>query len=317
MASIRAKARPPAKTSAKTSSKTSAKVAPKSTGFKAVAIVYRLSTDSAVRHARDLAKWLKSMGYRSFTGPEQEKIVGTQAMKSAKDYDQIDLVVVLGGDGTYLRAVRSLEGRQIPILAFNIGSLGFLTVNPAKKIRPLVQKTLSGKMLMQPRTMIHALVTNGTRVRGEFHALNDIVLERGSYPHLINASIQLANRKVFDLKADGFIISSPTGSTAYNLAAGGPILHPIVRAFAITPVAPHALTTRPLVVPDDIEIRFTLAEGSEQKGFFIVDGQKRLEIDSTDRVLIRKSNYDHWVVRESNFNYFHLLTEKLKFGDRA
>lgn len=284
---------------------------------KSVAIVYRSSTDKAIAAAKDLAKWLKAKGYKVHTAPAQEEIPGAPLISDDHTFDSVNLVAVLGGDGTYLRAVRLLEGRQIPLIGFNMGSLGFLTVHPAAKAKQLIEKTLKGQMDLRTRTMIHTQVRRGGKVRGEYHALNDVVLERGSYSHLINAAIFLGSHKVSEVKADGFIVSSPTGSTAYNLAAGGPILDPATRAFAITPVAPHALTTRPLIVPDDVEIVFRLVPGRDQKGHFIVDGQKQLEISNEDEIVLKKSEYDHLVVREPEFNYFALLKEKLKFGDRA
>lgn len=284
---------------------------------KTVAIVYRLRTEKAVKCARDLAKWLKAHGHVALTAPAQEAATGAPLMKSVDEFDKVNLVVVLGGDGTYLRAVRLLEGRQIPILGFNMGSLGFLTVHSAKHWRELVAKALRGDLVRRPRTMIHASVRRGSRVRGDFHALNDVVLERGSYSHLINTAISLGRHRVAELKADAFIVSSPTGSTAYNLAAGGPILDPSVRAFTLTPVAAHALTTRPLVIPDDVELRFKLVPGKDQKVHFIVDGQKQMELSTEDEVIVRRSAYDHLVLREPSFNYFSLLKEKLKFGDRA
>lgn len=287
------------------------------TNRKSVAIVYRIHTDKAVKCARDLAKWLKSKGHRALTAPAQTAITGAPLMKSVDEFGEVDLVVVLGGDGTYLRAVRLLEGREVPILGFNMGSLGFLTVHSSKRWRELVERALRGGMLRRPRTMIHATVKRGSRVRGDYHALNDIVLERGSYSHLINASFSLGRHRVAEVKADAFIISSPTGSTAYNLAAGGPILDPAVRAFTLTPVAAHALTTRPLVVPDDVELRFRLVPGKDQKVHFIVDGQKQMELSTEDEVFVRRSAFDHLVLREPSFNYFTLLKEKLKFGDRA
>lgn len=284
---------------------------------KTVAIVYRIHTEKAVQCAEELAKWLKSKNHRVLTAPAQKKIAGTTLMTSTESFAQAQLVIVLGGDGTYLRAVRLLEGRQIPILGFNMGSLGFLTVHPHQRMRELVDKTLRGKMVLRPRTMIHATIHRGTKVRGDFHALNDVVLERGSYSQLINAEILVDGQRVSEVKADGFIVSSPTGSTAYNLAAGGPILDPSVRAFTVTPVAPHALTTRPLVFPDDVEIQFRLVAGRDQGCYFVVDGQKQMELSTEDEVRLKKSDFDHLVVREPNFNHFALLKEKLKFGDRA
>lgn len=295
---------------ASSSGKKPSKAAPRT-----VALVYRSHTASAVKATTALASWLRRQGHRAFIAPGQQPVPSAPTLKDG--FDQVDLVVVFGGDGTYLRAVRYLEGRRIPILGFNMGSLGFLTVHPAEDARSLVERTLSEKMSLQPRSMIHAQVRRGKRVRDEFHALNDVVLERGSYSHLINAAIFLGARKVGEVKADGFIVSSPTGSTAYNLAAGGPILDPSVNAFTITPVAPHALTTRPLIVPDETQIILRLVPGREQKAHFIVDGQKTLEVSSDDEVILQRSQYDHWVVREPKFNHFDLLKEKLKFGERA
>ncbi|MNL54892.1 putative inorganic polyphosphate/ATP-NAD kinase [compost metagenome] len=133
---------------------------------------------------------------------------------------------------------------------------------------------------------------------------------------LINTAIYSENFLVSQVKADGFIIASPMGSTAYNLAAGGPILHPESPVFVVTPVAPHSLTSRPLIFPDNRQLSFKL-EGKTQKAHFIVDGQKSTELSSDDEVVISRSCYDHWVVRAPEHNFFHLLREKLKFGDRS
>ncbi|HRO66534.1 MAG TPA: NAD(+)/NADH kinase [Pseudobdellovibrionaceae bacterium] len=287
------------------------------TKTKTVAIVYRLQTEKAVFAATELAQWLTSEGHKALTAPSQKALKGAPLMKSAKGFDDVDLVVVLGGDGTYLRAVRLLEGRQVPLLGFNMGSLGFLTVHPASNAPEITKKTLAGKMELRSRAMIHASVRRKGKTRGEFHALNDMVLERGSSSHLLNAAIFLGAHKVSEVKADAFIVSSPTGSTAYNLAAGGPILDPSVRALTVTPVAPHALTTRPLIVPDDVEIVFRLVSGRDQKAHFVVDGQKELELESEDEIVLKRSSFDHLVVREPGFNSYTLLKEKLKFGDRA
>lgn len=275
---------------------------------KRIALVYRINTDQASRRAKELATSLKKKKYQVLvTGEDQEKADG----------DDVDLIVVLGGDGTYLRAVHMFEGRRIPVLGFNMGSLGFLTVHPAAKIESLIEKTLKGKMTFEPRAMIQAEIHRGSKRRGIFHALNDIVVERGSHSQLINARLVLDGRNVAELKADGFIVATPTGSTAYNLAAGGPILDGKCKAFAVTPVAPHALTTRPLIIPDDSEMELHLVKGRDQKAHFIVDGQKVLDLTDEDEVLLKRSSYDHMAVRESGFNDFHLLRDKLKFGDRA
>lgn len=281
-----------------------------------IALVYRLETAQAVSLAKKVADFLKERGFQLFTAPDQKVIVGTKAAKTKKHMDDIKLVIVLGGDGTYLRAVRLLEGRSVPILGFNMGSLGFLTAHNADTVFDIIEKTLGGKMVLRPRSMLCAKIQRKGKVRGEYHALNDIVIERGSMSQLINTAIYSEKFLVSQVKADGLIVASPSGSTAYNLAAGGPILDPESQVFVVTPVAPHSLTSRPLIFPDKKELSFKL-EGKTQKAHFIVDGQKMTEITAEDEVILTRSCYDHWMVREENHNYFHLLREKLKFGDRS
>ena len=283
---------------------------------KCIALVYRGGKPEAVALSKKLAAWLKERNYQVFTAPDQKLVPGTKATKGSKDLSKMGLVIVLGGDGTYLRAVRLLEGAQIPILGFNMGSLGFLTAHQADEIFSIVEETLSGKMQMKPRSMLQAEVIRKGKSRGTYHALNDVVIERGSLSQLINTAIYADKFLVAEVKADGLVIASPSGSTAYNLAAGGPILHPEVRAIVVTPVAPHSLTSRPMIFPDHGELEFKL-EGQTQKAHFVIDGQKVTELTADDEVQIRRSCYDHWILRSPNHNFFHLLREKLKFGDRS
>ncbi|RYZ83112.1 MAG: NAD(+)/NADH kinase [Proteobacteria bacterium] len=283
---------------------------------KNIALVYRLQTAEAVALAKKIAVWLTEKSYKVFTAPEQNPIAGTKAIKTAAGLDKIGLIIALGGDGTYLRAVRILAGRQIPIVGINMGSLGFLTGNRVEDAYKVIEETLENKMDLRPRSMIHAIIQRGKKVRDEYHALNDIVIERGSGSHLISTAIFSETFLVSEVKADGFIIASPTGSTAYNLAAGGPILHPEAKVFVVTPVAPHSLTSRPLILPDDLRMSFK-TDSRTKTAQVIVDGQKEIEITPEDELIIKRSCYDHWVVRSPSHNYFNLLREKLKFGDRS
>lgn len=298
---------------AKAASSKNSLILPEKSG---IALVYRLETAKAVALAKKVADHLKENGYAVFTGPDQKLIPGTKAAKTKKQLDSLKLVIVLGGDGTYLRAVRILAGRNIPILGFNMGSLGFLTAHSSDNTFEVIEAALRGKMELRPRSMIVAQVLRKGRSRGEFHALNDMVIERGSMSQLINTSIYSDKFLVSEVKADGFIVASPSGSTAYNLAAGGPILHPESPVFVVTPVAPHSLTSRPLIVPDKSTLSFKL-DGKTAKAHFIVDGQKVTELSADDEVVVTRSPYDHWMVREPEHNYFTLLREKLKFGDRS
>lgn len=280
-----------------------------------VAIVYRLHSVEAVRMSKRLAEKLKSRRYKVFTAPEQKLIAGTNSLVSSNELKEMSLVIVLGGDGTYLRAVRLLKGHTVPILGFNMGFLGFLTAHSVNDVMETVEQTLKNKMVLHTRSRLHISVKMKSGRRLSFNALNDVVIERGSFSQLISTSLFFDKSLVNNIKADGLIVSSPTGSTAYNLAAGGPILHPEVSAMVVTPVAPHSLTTRPLIFPDNRPLLLKLDKNTSL-AHLIVDGQKVLELSSDDEVTITRDKTDHYMIRRPQHNFFDLLKDKLKFGDR-
>jgi NAD+ kinase len=300
----------------KTATRATSPVVPKGSDFapKNIAIMYRPGTESAIKQAKDLASWLKAEGYKVFSTPEQ-KLLPKMPMVQSRSLDSIDWVIALGGDGTYLRAVRMLQGRQTPILGVNMGSLGFLTETRLEDLYKAVSLTLNGKMEFKPRAMLSVEVRRGDRVMANHIALNDVVLERGSNTHLINIEITSHKHLVGSVKADALIIASPTGSTAYNLAAGGPILHPEVHAMVVTPVCPHALTSRPLIFPDDQELSFRVLT-RDKKAVLTVDGVNCGEITVQDEVTVVRNKIEHYVIRKPSSNYFSLLREKLSFGQR-
>ncbi len=281
---------------------------------KNIAIMYRPFTPEAVKLARELTTWLTDQGFRVYVSPGQN--LGPEAKRFAnKDLKKIDWVIVLGGDGTYLRAVQMLGGQQIPILGVNMGSLGFLTEIRVQDLYKMILFTLHRRMEFRPRSMLQIAVRRKNKVIATHLALNDAVLERGSSTHLINIAVFNERHLVAEIKADALIIASPTGSTAYNLAAGGPVLHPDVRALVLTPVCPHALTTRPLIFPDDQELSFKVLT-EDKRAVLTVDGMNRGEILMGDEVTIIRSPLDHMVIRRPSHNYFQLLREKLQFGER-
>lgn len=282
---------------------------------KKIAIVYRIHSDAAVKMAKKVSEKLKARKYQIFTAPEQKLIPGTLTVVSSKELQEMSLIIVLGGDGTYLRAVRLLKGHPVPILGFNMGSLGFLTAHPDSEVFAVIDETLKNNMVIHQRTRIHTMVKLKTGKRVSFDALNDVVIERGSFSQLISTSVYFDDAFVNDIKADGLIISTPTGSTAYNLAAGGPILHPEVAALVVTPVAPHSLTSRPLIFPDHQKLTMKL-EKQTSTAHLIIDGQKVLELSPEDEVTITKCDKNHLMIRKPKHNFFALLKEKLRFGDR-
>lgn len=282
---------------------------------KKIAIVYRIHSPAAVKMSKKLAERLKQRRFQVFTAPEQKQIPSTELLVSSNDLKKMSLVIVLGGDGTYLRAARLLKGHPVPILGFNMGFLGFLTAHSVDEVFATVDQTLKNNMVVHSRSRLHAEVKTKSGQRLLFDALNDIVIERGSYSQLISTALYFNKAIVNNIKADGLIISSPTGSTAYNLAAGGPILHPEVNALVVTPVAPHSLTTRPLIFPDDRSLMLRL-DMQTSVAHLIVDGQKVLELSHDDCVTISRSKTDHLMIRKPGHNFFELLKDKLKFGDR-
>ncbi len=281
---------------------------------KNIGIMYRPQTQDAIDQAKELASWLQEHGFRVYSAPGQRLVRGCSQL-TKRNLDDIEWMIVLGGDGTYLRAVQLLEGRQIPILGVNMGSLGFLTETRVEELYKSVLSTIHKKMEFRPRAMLKITVARDGKVRAAFLALNDAVIERGSSTHLISLAVYNEGHLVGEIKADALIVASPTGSTAYNLAAGGPILHPDVRAIVLTPVCPHALTTRPLIFPDDQEIHFKLLT-TDKTVDLTIDGRYCGEVTPRDEVTITRHEREHFVIRKSSHNYFTLLREKLKFGER-
>ena len=270
-------------------------------------IIYRPGSEEAINKADELKAWLDNKKLEVYCHPQQT----LKNCKTLNNLSEAQLVIALGGDGTYLEAVRMCSGHFVPILGINMGSLGFLTVSPVENLYEIVEKALNQELESRPRSMLQAQVEKQT-----FYALNDIVFERGEQSQLLSLRILSGNHLISDLKADGLILSTPTGTTAYNLAAGGPILHPEVKAFVMTPICPHSLTNRPTVFPDDQELQIELL--NEQQGARLtVDGQMKIKINKDQKVKIKKAPFQHHVLRIPSHNYFDLLRKKLKFGERA
>jgi NAD+ kinase len=282
------------------------------TKIKNVGVVYRRGTSEAAAMARSLSEWLRERKIKVFSHPEQS----IEGAAKVKDPSSLQLVVVLGGDGTYLEAVRMLGPERVPLLGVNMGGLGFLTVSRAQDLYTLVEAALGGRLELKSRAMLKICVGNGKKTRAEFAALNDVVIERGPTSHLIHINMTVDRLPITSIKADGLIIATPTGSTAYNLAAGGPILHPEVDAWVVTPICPHSLTSRPFIFPDQRKIQFSIL-GKGHGAVLTIDGVKAAKIGPSDEVWLERHESNHLFLRKVGHNYFSLLKEKLKFGERA
>ncbi len=290
--------------------------------IKRVVIFYRSKSRKIKRKAQEISNFLKKKNIH----------FDLVFQKESPAFKQADLIVCLGGDGAYLKAVK--YGPAVPILGINMGSLGFLTPYEAQTSLSLLEKTLNGQMFLKKSHFIKARVykkkTPPANSRSNippalsvallkkdkqiFYAVNDIVVERGAFSRLINVSIFINKKHIYSLKSDGLIVSSPLGSTAYNLAAGGPILHPEVSSLVITPICSHSLTSRPVVIPDSSEIHLSLATGT--KACLTIDGSAQSELSDQNAAVITKDKNFFLSVAEKEETGFALLRKKLKFGQR-
>ena len=284
---------------------------------KNVGITYRQATPSAQSLAQSIVMRMAEAGIKSFTMPNQNLVKGTRKISQA-EIKSLDFVLVLGGDGTYLRAVHSIGKLQIPVLGINLGSLGFLTPFKIEEAFITLEKLLLGKLKIAKRSLLEVKFVSSKKQVIHL-ALNDVVVERGEQARLIEMDMSYDKNFIGKTKADGLIISTPTGSTAYSLAAGGPIVHPFTKAILVTPISPHSLTTRPFVFPDTEPLTLSMSgpTGIDAKARLVVDGQYFENVYSGDKLFIKKASYTHLMYIDPQLNYFQLLREKLKFGERS
>jgi NAD+ kinase len=264
-----------------------------------------------------LIEWLYQRKINVFVDQETQACIDPAGPALARDAlgEKIDLLIVLGGDGTLLSAARALRGHKVPILAVNLGGLGFLTSVTLDELYPLLEEVLAGKHRISDRMMLDAeIVRNGQPVELQC-ALNDAVANKAALARMLDFDVYVDRTHVGRYRADGLIVATPTGSTAYSLAAGGPILDPDLNAFLITPICPHMLTNRPLVIPDTarIDLDFTAAE---EPVYMTLDGQIGFELGPKDHVTITKSSSRVALVRPPSKTYFEVLRSKLRWSER-
>jgi NAD+ kinase len=229
---------------------------------------------------------------------------------------QVDLIIVFGGDGTLLSVARFDQIEMVPVLAVNLGSLGFLTEIGADEIPAVLDKVLESDYSLDKRMMLEAtLIKKGAERGRTFQALNDVVVNKGALARMMDLDTYVNDLYLNRFKADGLIICTPTGSTGYSLSAGGPIVYPSLNLFTITPICPHTLTNRPLIISDESIIRIELMSESEDV-FLTVDGQVGVRIERHDRVVIQKSAKTLSLVKTPFRSYFEILKKKLKWGER-
>jgi NAD+ kinase len=264
-----------------------------------------------------LCAWLRERDVEVFIDKETGSIVESPGRSLSRNEmpGQVDLLVVLGGDGTLLATARALSRKPVPILPVNLGGLGFLTVITREELYPTLELVLAGKVQIERRVQIEGELVRNDEVISSFLALNDVVLNKGAIARILDFDVLVDGHFISTYKSDGLIVSTPTGSTAYSLAAGGPIVAPSVGAFIVTPICAHTLTHRPLVLPDTAQIE-VVVKSPREAAYLTVDGQVGIAAHSEDIVRLRKAASCVEIVQPPTKNYFEILRQKLKWGER-
>lgn len=226
-----------------------------------------------------------------------------------------DLIIVLGGDGTMLAVARYLKGRDVPILGVNLGGLGFLTEISVEEMPIMLEKVVSGQYKISTRIMLDVSVIRAGRKVFEFSVLNDAVITKDALARIIDIEVYVNSVYLTTYKADGLIFSTPTGSTGYSLSAGGPILYPSLKNIIVTPICPHMLTNRPLILPEDVSMMAVL-KSMDERVVLTIDGQIGFPLEYRDEVVVKKSPHTVKLIKSFFRGYFEILREKLKWGER-
>ena len=265
-----------------------------------------------------LLKWLKARGIDAHYDEESATSLDAAAASKALPRETLaqssELLLVLGGDGTLLAAARVAAPRGIPILPVNLGSLGFLTSFTVEDLYPALEEALAGRFSISERVMLSAELLRAGKVIDRRNVLNEAVVNKGALARMIELEMRIDGDFVCRYRVDGLIVATPTGSTAYSLSAGGPIVHPAVESIVITPICPHTLSDRPLVVRDTSQVEATLL-GDTESVFLTLDGQKGILMQASDQVRISRAQEKLKLIQPPQKSYFEILRNKLKWGE--
>lgn len=283
--------------------------------MKKIGIVCKSGKTEPLEIMREILPYMKEKGFEVFVDNDTAKMMNIKGYSRAEIPDLVDAVIVLGGDGTMLSVARLVAHRDIPILGINLGGLGFITEVNRSEIKESIDKMLGGECSYEERLMLQVRIhRHGERI-SDYIVLNDVVINKGALARIIDLETYIDHQYVTTYKADGLIVSTPTGSTAYNLSAGGPIIHPTLDSVVITPICPHTLTNRPLVVSDESVVEIILQSESEDV-FLTLDGQVGYSLRKGDRIEIMKSAHKTRLLIPCEKDYFNILRTKLKWGER-
>jgi NAD+ kinase len=288
--------------------------------IKRIGIVLKPHQPEALKTICELVAWLAERGIMLVGGPEldRERIehqsgCSVQQVQPEELAAEVDLILVLGGDGTMIATARMVGDREVPVLGVNYGGLGYLAEFRIEELYTALESILAGNYRLDKRVMLEVELRRGETTPTTNRVLNDVVINKSALARIIEIEAYLNHQFVNSFRADGLIVSTPTGSTAYNLSAGGPVIFPSMNAVVITPICPFTLSNRPIVVPDDAEIELLLKTDQEEVALTL-DGQVGFPLEVEDRVVIRKSRTTFKLIQPSNRNYFDVLRDKLRWG---
>ena len=285
-----------------------------------IGIVLKPHQPEALETICELVVWLAERGIKLVGGPEVERAriqqqtgCAVEEIATEKLASGVDLMLVLGGDGTMIATARMIADQEVPVLGVNYGGLGYLAEFRIEELYSALESILAGNYRLDKRVMLAVELIRGGVSMTTNRVLNDVVINKSALARIIEIEAFFNSQFVNSFRADGLIVSTPTGSTAYNLSAGGPVIFPSMNAVVITPICPFTLSNRPIVVPDNAEIELTLKTDQEEVALTL-DGQVGFPLKVEDRVVIRKSRTTFNLIQPSNRNYFDVLRDKLRWG---
>ncbi len=287
-----------------------------------IGIIAKRNKPEAVAVVRNLVEWLRPKKIQVYIEKQMEELLrptlsegNWESVERDEMPPHVEMMIVLGGDGTLLSVGRQVWNRNIPILGVNLGGLGFLTEITLDELYSVLERVLHDDFEINERETLKASVIRREKPIAEFIVLNDAVINKGALARIIDLETTINGEYLSTFRSDGLIISTPTGSTAYNLSAGGPIVYPSLHTIIITPICPHTLTIRPIIIPDDVKIR-ALLKSRDEEVTLTLDGQQGFTLKFEDVVEVGKAEGRILLIKSPYRHYFELLREKLKWGER-
>jgi NAD+ kinase len=290
--------------------------------MKRIGIIAKQNKPEAVTITGRLVEWLQPKGIEVYIEEGIGRYINpnlTRPFLNAVKKEEIpfhaEMIIVLGGDGTLLSVARLVGSHEVPILGVNLGGLGFLTEITLEELYRVLERVIRGDFTTDERVVLNVAVIRREERMTEFTVLNDAVINKGALARIIDIETTINGEYLTTFKSDGLIMSTPTGSTAYNLSAGGPIVYPSLHCIIITPICPHTLTNRPIMIPDDVEVRAIL-KSKQQEVILTLDGQQGFILECEDVVEVNKAEGRILLIKSPYRHYFEVLREKLKWGER-